>query len=645
MLVFDESNNYTFPNVVINFQDNTYWQDREDVVLPIPRFNVVIPIHVERGKVNTMVLYKTTQGDQFLRDFGTPNCVKNGFGPDLVYDILNASDEDNIGVWVCNVRDVSATAANIILMMKYRVETGVEVTNAAGEALYTTPSGEITTSPITTTESSAGTVTVDNTRLVRDVLHVRYETQNVTNIAKWANAQEMMHQLYNTTTADENGYYSIPLFMIVHSATSTYGNNCYFRFTPQISESDDKMYYGISLFDGANTYNTDPIFSFNIEGGATIGENYYIETNFNNQFGGLMRFVSSDYLADAMQMITDAMSAEGLSYDDIDIFDPYTSDGEAASTGYVLDAGSMDVTTSKAFQLAGGSNGDPEKDDPDYLFEQFFAGNIVKDIASVIRWRFNYIPDVGYNDATIAQIKNLCAKRTRMTVCTIMLGGETFDSAVSEHNTKHIDNMPTMRQICALQHAMMNNRFVRRTVEYPAGYLDTMAFIRRVVNVGNPYSGFAGYNARWTGFIDETMTFMPEDAELMNRLDKARINVLMKDASDGGYLSDQKMNTRLISDQTEFNNAMLIADMLYDLIDLIHRNSFNFNEPEDVELMQSLVSTTINTSYAPHAASLTTTVSKLGTTGKDKYTTRIVVTVNLKDINKYAIVDFILTDE
>ena len=118
----------------------------------------------------------------------------------------------------------------------------------------------------------------------------------------------------------------------------------------------------------------------------------------------------------------------------------------------------------------------------------------------------------------------------------------------------------------------------------------------------------------------------------------------MKDASDGGYLSDQKMNTKLISDQTEFNNAMLIADMLYDLIDLIHRNSFNFNEPDDVENLQSLVSTKINTSYAPHAASLSTSVSKVGTTGKDKYTTKINVTVNLKDINKYANVEFVLTD-
>ena len=92
-------------------------------------------------------------------------------------------------------------------------------------------------------------------------------------------------------------------------------------------------------------------------------------------------------------------------------------------------------------------------------------------------------------------------------------------------------------------------------------------------------------------------------------------------------------------------HGQIVLQNLGDLIDLIHRNSFNFNEPDDVETMQSLVSSTINTSYAPHAASLTTQVSKLGTTGKDKYTTRIVVTVNLKDINKYAIVDFLLTDE
>ena len=90
MLVFDEGNNYTFPNIVINFMDTTYWTEEEAVVDPIPRFNVVVPIHVERGKVNTMCLYKTGQADRFIADFGTPNCTKNGFGPDLVYDILNA---------------------------------------------------------------------------------------------------------------------------------------------------------------------------------------------------------------------------------------------------------------------------------------------------------------------------------------------------------------------------------------------------------------------------------------------------------------------------------------------------------------------------------------------------------------------------
>lgn len=643
MLILDEANKYTFPNTVIKFVDETYWTETEDVALPIPRMNVLVPIHVERGKVNTMMLYKTGQAETFLKDFGSPDCVKNGFGADLVHDILNLSTEDTIGVWVCNVRGSDATAANVILLMKYRVESGVEVTTDSGEALYITPTGEITTSPITTAETDAGVVTTDNERLTRDVLHVKYTTEYVGDISKWTQSSVIMNRYYNVATTDDEGYYTIPLFMIVHSATSTYGNNCYFRLLPQISESDDKMYYSIDLFDGENTYNTDAVYSMDVNGGELIGENYYIEENFNDKFSGLMRFCSSDYFQDAMNMISEYMTLDELTFSDIDIFDPVDESGASLSTGYVVDPGSMDVTATKAFALAGGSNGESDAD-VDQLFTDFFNGNIITDIASVIRWRINYIPDIGYADDTVAAIKNLCAKRSRMTVCTIALGGSTFDSAISDHNTKHIANMPTMRQICALQHAMRYNEFKRRTIEYPAGYFDTLAFLRRVLSVGNPYSGFAGYNARWTDFIEETMTFMPEDAELMNRLDKARVNVLMKDASDGGYLSDQKMNTKLISDQTEFNNAMLIADMLYDLIDLIHRNSFNFNEPDDVETMQSLVSTKINTSYAPHAASLSTSVSKVGTTGKDKYTTKINVTVNLKDINKYANVEFVLTD-
>ena len=644
MLILDEANKYTFPNTVIKFVDETYWTETEDVALPIPRMNILVPIHVERGKVNTMMLYKTGQAETFLKDFGSPDCVKNGFGADLVYDILNLSTEDTVGVWVCNVRGSDATAANVILLMKYRVETGVEVTGSNGEALYITPAGEITPSPITTTETGEGVVTTDNDRLTRDVLHVKYTTETVTDIAKWMEANSIMSRYYNVATTDDEGYYTIPLYMVVHSATSSYGNGCYFRMLPQLSESDDKMYYSIDLYDGENTYNTDAVFSMDVNGGELVGENYYIEENFNNKFAGLMRLCTSDYFQDAMDMISNYTALDDLTFSDIDIFDPVDDTGASLSTGYVVDAGSMDVTATKAFSLAGGSNGDEEEGSVDALFTDFFNGKIITDIASVIRWRINYIPDIGYADETVEAIKNLCSLRSRMSVCTIALGGSTFESAISDHNTKHIANMPVMRQICALQHGMRYNQFKRRTIEYPAGYFDTIAFIRRVLSVGNPYSGFAGYNARWTDFIEETMTFMPEDPDLMNRLDKARINVLMKDASDGGYLSDQKMNTKLISDQTEFNNAMLIADMLYDLIDLIHRNSFNFNEPDDVETMQSLVSTKINTSYAPHAASLSTSVSKVGTTGKDKYTTKINVTVNLKDINKYANVEFVLTD-
>lgn len=646
MLVFDEANNYTFPNIVINFIDTTYWQEEEAEVLPIPRFNVVIPIHVERGKVNTMCLYKTGQAERFIADFGTPNCNKNGFGPDLVCDILNSTtDEDSgIGVYVCNVRDVSATAANVMLCLKYRIENDVEVTDAAGNPLYLTPAGEVTTSPVTTTQTGDTTITTDNTRLVRDVLHAKYVTMHSTAIQKWDKAMEAMAQEYNVATADQDGYYTIPLFTVVYNATSAFGNNAYFRMVPNISESDNKVYYSVDFYDGSNAYSTEAIMSFSPNGGELIGENYFIEESFNTSFGTLARMVTSNYMADAMDMISSYMSIDGLAYDDIDLFDPADEDGNPVSTGYVVDATSMDSTVTKAFQFNGGSDGDPEEDDADKLYARFFNCEIVEDLASVIRWRLSYIPDIGYDDATIEGIKSLCSKRSRTSVCTIMLGGSTFDSAISEHNSKHIANMPVMRQICALQHAMMYNQYIRRTVEYPAGYLDTMALIRRIVNIGNPYSGFAGYNARWTGYLEDTMTYMPEDAALMNRLDRARVNVLMKDASEGGYLSDQKMNTRLISDQTEFNNALLISDMIYDLIDLIHRNSFNFNEADDVATLKSLVDTSINSAYAAHAASIDIDVYRQGTTGKAKYTNKIEVTVNLKDINKYAIVDFLLTD-
>ena len=105
------------------------------------------------------------------------------------------------------------------------------------------------------------------------------------------------------------------------------------------------------------------------------------------------------------------------------------------------------------------------------------------------------------------------------------------------------------------------------------------------------------------------------------------------------------MNTLLESDQTELNNSFLISNMLYDLLNLVHRNHFKFNEAEEVRIFKEAVSESINKKYAPYSASLSVEVYRLGTVGRAKSANQITVTIDMKDINKFTDVNIILTDE
>jgi hypothetical protein len=172
-----------------------------------------------------------------------------------------------------------------------------------------------------------------------------------------------------------------------------------------------------------------------------------------------------------------------------------------------------------------------------------------------------------------------------------------------------------------------------------------MALIRHIYKYGNPYQPFAGAEVRWQGYIEDTMMYPPEDISIVNALQTNRINCVMKDNQDGGYMSDQQMNTLLTSDQTELNNAFLISCMLFDLLYLVHRNHFKFNEAEEVRLFNEAVNDCINEKYAPYSASISVEVYRAATIGRDKAKNKIVVTVDLKDINKYTDVEIVLTDE
>lgn len=632
MLVLDQSNSYMFANMVVTLTDNTVIQD-ETVTsnTKVPDFNILIPTVQDVGVTNTLELFYPGTPNSYINAHGKPNALKYGFGPDFIHGILS-NKNSGVGVYTINLRGESATMSNIIVLMKYKVEKDVPYVDESGNPYYVDANGQLVT-----TATNA-------TPVVRDVLHVKYETANITNCKKWTDLLKAMSSLYSETP-DDAGYATIPFFAVMYRGATAFGNNVYFNMNSKIQEYDGNTYFAVSLFDGINTTTTDSIFSLDKDSGAKYDTTYFMETLFNQNFVNL-RFIAAEpiediyaifnrYLYTIDDYIAGTTNKPSKSFAAINPF-------AVNEFGVVVDEGSIDPRLPDAFALSGGSDG---TETPDELFEKFFRGEILDDIASVLRYRYHYIPDIGYNDATKRAIKELIKKRSRMTTATFMVGGtDTFASALIDHQANWYESTPNIRQIAKVQSPMMYNEFVRRTITYPASYFDTMALIAHFVKWTNFYQPFAGADARWTGFIEDTMLYPSNAPEFINSLYKNRVNVVMKDSEAGAYLADQQMNTQLTSDQTELNNAFLISNILYDLLNLVHRNHFKFNEAEEVRMFHEAVNDVINEKYAPYSAYVSVDVYRMGTIGRAKSTNKIKVTIDMKDINKFADIELVLVD-
>lgn len=631
MLVLTQDNSYPFANMVVKLTDNTV--ERDDTITPVPdtpEFNLLIPTVQEVGSTNVLELYYPGEPNRYLNAHGNPNPIKYGFGPDLIHAVLGKADA-GVGVYTINLRGPSATMANTVLLMKYKVEKDVAYTDSTGAPYY------IKDGALTTVATEAVAVT-------RDVMHVKFQTTSIESCKKWTDLHAGMAALANDTV-DENGYKTVPMFGVMYRGASTFGNNVYFTMTPSQAEYDGNMYYSVTLFNGITTHTTDSNYSLDLASGSKYNTTYFVENRFNEDFTTL-RMLAAEGIPDIYDLINPYLYT-------VDEFVAGTSATPAATFSsvnpfganmfaFVTDEGSLNLSKANAFTLSNGSTG---TETADALFESFFKGEILTDISSVLRYHINYIPDVGYNDTTKAEIVKLVAARNRMTTARLMVGGtDSFSSALVDHQAHYYDAMPNVSQIARVQSPMKYNEFIRRTVAYPAGYFDTVALMDHFIRNGSYYNPFAGFAARWTDYVEDTMVYPTETADFINSLQTNRINFVMKDSYAGAYLADQQMNTVLTSDQTELNNAFLISNMLYDLLNLVHRNHFKFNEAEEVRTFSEGVDECINTKYAPYSASLSVDVYRMGTIGRAKSKNKIKVSIDMKDINKFADVELVLED-
>lgn len=631
MLVLDQDKSYSFSNMTVKITDNTVLRDDTTTTTQeTPDFNVLIPIHVPVGTTNSLELYYPGEINRYLNAHGTPNCLKNGFGADAIYAALTSGAE--VGVYTINLRGASATFANAVVVMKYKVEKDVPYTDTTGAPYYYDKNGQLTTSP------------TDNTPVVRDVLHAKFELQYVANCKKWVDLYKKMNSLVSTTP-DESGYQSMPIFAVMYRGASTFGNNVYMNLVPKTAEYDGNTYYTATVFDGINSIESSRYMSMDVNSGKKYNDSYFIETQFNAEYPTLRMMTAESiqdlydlvnpYLYTIDEFIAGTQANPAKSFAAVDIFG-------ANEFAFVTDEDSLDMQAANAVILQGGSDG---TETPDELFKDFFGGKILEDISSVLRYRVTYIPDLSYDEDTKKEIVKLVKLRNRMTTARLMVGNETFESAIVDHQSNYYENMPNVSLIAKCQSPMMFNEFIRRTVTVPAGYFDLVAILNHMYKWGNPFQPFAGALCRWTGFIEDTMNYPANDAQFLQSLYVSRVNVVMKDSEAGAYLADQEMNTVLTSDQTELNNAFLISSMLYDLVALVHRQHFKFNEAEEVRIFNENVNDIINQKYAPYSASLDVEVYRSGTIGFAKSRNIIKVTVDLKDISKYTDVEIVLTDE
>ena len=632
MLVLETLNDYNFANIRISIDDQTVISDDTTSPEPeVPDFNLLIPTVQDVGVTNTMELYYPGEPNRYLLAHGNPNAAKFGFGPDLIYDILNTPNSQ-VGIYTVNLRGPSATAANVICLARYRVESNVAYTDINGNPYYVTEDGQLTTEP------------TGNTPVVRDVLRLRFDLQSAEGIRTWPDLFKYIDTLYSAEE-DDAGYRTIPWFAVMYRGVSSYGNNSYFTMTPSRAEYDGNIYYTVRLFNGQSTQTSDPNFSMDRDAGVNYNTSYFIENRFNETFTSY-RFVMSSmaeeleelinkYLYTVDDYLNGKMATPSQVFAEVDAFSLNTF-------GIQIDMDSINTQVNNAFQFTGGSDGTGTADE---LYEAFFKGEIITDINSVLRYHINYVPDIGYSETAKRAMVDWASKRTRMTVTTIMLGGqESLSSALIDHQANWYTTNPIVRQLAKAQSPMMYNSFIRRTITYPATYFDTMALMDHFNNWSNYYQPFAGAFARWTGFIEDTIIYPTETVDSVNALYTNRINTVMKDADPGAYLAEQMMNTEFTSDQTELNNAFLISNMLYDLVDLVHVNHFKFNEAEEVRIFNEAVNELINNKYAEFSASLEVEVYREGTVGLAKSRNRIRVTIDMRDINKFTDVDLILTD-
>ena len=218
--------NYAHPYIGIQIYDNTEYTENE-VVEERKDFNGM-QIGFFTGGRDNQLLYMESR-DAYLKEFGNPNFRKYG---QAAYNVDNALASDTCGMYVMNLRPENATHANIVVMVRFKIET-TKVENPVETA---------DTQPSETEIGQQETVAAGDTEIKKLVYSFYAKTvENAKNTTELATASAALI----STTPDEKGYYNMPLATFYALGRGEYGNGLHLVFSNATEYMDDDAFYDI----------------------------------------------------------------------------------------------------------------------------------------------------------------------------------------------------------------------------------------------------------------------------------------------------------------------------------------------------------------------------------------------------------------
>ena len=208
---------YAHPHISIQIFDNTEFTE-EEVVEERREFNGMQVGFFAGGRDNQL-LYMPNRYS-YLREYGNPNFRKLG---QAAYNVDNALSTDGCGMYVMNLRPETATYANIVIMVKFKIIESTTTTETSGD----TQVGEITL-------GDQGTTTK---KLVYSFYGKSIENATTEEALSTA-AIELM-----STEPDEQGYYNMPLAIFYAMGRGEFGNNIHLVFSNVTEYTSGSDYY------------------------------------------------------------------------------------------------------------------------------------------------------------------------------------------------------------------------------------------------------------------------------------------------------------------------------------------------------------------------------------------------------------------